>query len=84
MFLLVDRHIELESEDLTKGVLRELLGSDLEDSDLLIGDSRLVVFVDVALKILLDVLDAVLLHEVVVGIPPHPIDRETPQKGARR
>ena len=67
LFILVDSHIDLESCDLAEGVLGEGCGSDLENTDLLIGNGGLVVLVDKGLDMSLYVLNAVCLDIVLVG-----------------
>ena len=66
--ILVDRHIDLESHDLTEGILGELLGTHLEYGYLLIRYCGEVVLVDVLLEVGVDILDAVLGDVVLVGI----------------
>ena len=65
---LVDGHIHFAAQDLAKGVLRELLFTDSEQADLLIGDGGLVVVVNIGLEVRVHIGDAVLGEEVLVGI----------------
>ena len=64
---LVNSHINLSSQYLTKSVLRELFISHLKKSDLLVGNCGLVVSVDVLLEVFLRIGDAVLFKVVLVG-----------------
>ena len=60
LFVLVNSHIKLKSQNFTESILRELLVSYLDNSNLLIGNCRAVVVVDKSLEICLGVVYTVL------------------------
>ena len=66
--MLIYCHIDLSSEDLTKGILGEFLVSDLEKTYLLIGNGGLVILVDELLEVALEIGDALLFKESLIGI----------------
>ena len=65
--MLVDRLIDIESRDLTGGILDELLLTDLDQSYLLVGCHMGVCDLDVFVEVFLYVNNAVVLELLVVG-----------------
>ena len=56
----VNSHIKLESHNLTKRILREVLFANLKNSNLLIRNCRFIIFVNVLLKMSFDIGNTVL------------------------
>ena len=66
--VLFNSHIDLESHDLTKGVLGELLVTNLENTYLLVRYCGEVVLINVLLEMCVDIGNAVLLDIILIGI----------------
>ena len=67
-FKLIDCGIDLEAKDLSEGILREFLVTDLKNTYLLIRNCGAVIRINVGLKMSLEVLNIILGNVIGIGI----------------